>query len=170
MSASIYERDLLKSGGGPNLNASPPQPSINFDLDDLTNSSILEFLNQEKQCIDLDSVSDGDIESIFEEINRLSGDAPSDDQNVEKILREAEMLISKQELGQLEVPLPKSPKPLSQYRLDTDAKNDTIAKSPRKKLLNLERLSSESTPREMKNGGVLDRVDAIHVSLFLFFY
>lgn len=73
---------------------------IDLDSDDFTTSSILEFLNQEKQCLDLDNDTEVDVDSIFEEINRLSGDMNG--RNVEDILREAEMLISKQELGQLE--------------------------------------------------------------------
>lgn len=73
---------------------------LDLDSDDFTTSSILEFLNQEKQCLDLDNGTEVDVDSIFEEINRLSGDM--DGRNVEDILREAEMLINKQELGQLE--------------------------------------------------------------------
>lgn len=84
---------LIKSG-------SDSARHLELDGDDFTTSSILEFLNQEKQCLDLDSGTEVDVESIFEEINRLSGDM--DGRNVEDILREAEMLISRQELGQLE--------------------------------------------------------------------
>lgn len=73
---------------------------LDLDGDDFTTSSILEFLNQEKQCGDLDNGTEVDVESIFDEINRLSGDM--DGRNVEDILREAEMLIMRQELGQLE--------------------------------------------------------------------
>ena len=62
------------------------------DYDDFTNSSILEFLNQEQQCL-VDAVdSEIDIDSIFEEINRLSGDV--EDRNVEDILKEAEQLLN----------------------------------------------------------------------------
>lgn len=77
---------------------------LDLDGDDFTTSSILDFLNQEKQCLDLDNGTEVDVDSIFEEINRLSGDM--DGRNVEDILREAEMLISRQELGQLERPAP----------------------------------------------------------------
>lgn len=66
-----------------------------IDPDDMTNSSFLEFLNQEQQCLDNDNDSEVDIDSIFEEINRLSGD--SNERGVDEILREAELLLSKQE-------------------------------------------------------------------------
>lgn len=56
------------------------------------NSSIIEFLNQEQKCMDNDS--ELDIESIFEEINRLSDE--SDERSVDEILREAELLMFKQ--------------------------------------------------------------------------
>lgn len=72
-----------------------------------TTSSIFEFLQQERRCdgggATGEEDSELDIDSIFEEINRLSGDTRG--RCVEDILREAEALISKQELGQLEVPL-----------------------------------------------------------------
>lgn len=59
-------------------------------------SSIIEFLNQERKCLNpIDNDSELDIESIFEEINRLS--VGSDDRSVDDILREAEYLLCKQE-------------------------------------------------------------------------
>lgn len=59
-------------------------------------SSIIEFLNQEQKCLNpIDNDSELDIESIFEEINRLSDG--SDDRSVDEILREAEFLLCKQE-------------------------------------------------------------------------
>lgn len=84
------------------LESGPP------DDDLTTSSSIFEFLQQERRCDGGggaigDDDSELDIDSIFEEINRLSGDTRG--RCVEDILREAEALISKQELGQLEVPL-----------------------------------------------------------------
>ncbi|XP_059617143.1 centrosomal protein of 162 kDa isoform X2 [Phlebotomus argentipes] len=64
-------------------------------LDDLTSSSsLLEFLTHEQKCLEglLEGTStDVDIESIFEEINRLSDN--SDERSVEEILKEAEMLM-----------------------------------------------------------------------------
>lgn len=60
--------------------------------EDLTNSSIIEFLNQEKHClIDSDNMSELDVESIFDEINRLTVNA--DNRDVDEILREAENLM-----------------------------------------------------------------------------
>lgn len=90
----------------------PPMTSAGMESgpeDELTTtSSIFEFLQQERRCdggavMNGDDDSELDIDSIFEEINRLSGDTRG--RSVEDILREAEALISKQELGQLEVPL-----------------------------------------------------------------
>lgn len=68
--------------------------------DETTNgsSSIIEFLNQEQKCLipsEADLTSELDIDSIFEEINRLSDG--SDERSVDEILREAELLLSKQQ-------------------------------------------------------------------------
>lgn len=68
--------------------------------DDITNgnSSIIEFLNQEQKCLiptENDLTSELDIDSIFEEINRLSDE--SDERSVDEILREAELLLTKQQ-------------------------------------------------------------------------
>lgn len=61
-----------------------------------TSSSIIEFLNNEKECSNLaDNGSEIDIDSIFEEINRLSDE--SDERSVDEILREAELLLSNQQ-------------------------------------------------------------------------
>lgn len=66
--------------------------SSSLKNEDLTNSSILEFLNQEKHClVDSDNMSELDVESIFDEINRLTVNA--DDRDVDEILREAEHLM-----------------------------------------------------------------------------
>ncbi|XP_031621202.1 putative uncharacterized protein DDB_G0271606 isoform X2 [Contarinia nasturtii] len=75
------------------------QPSSS-NADDITNgsSSIIEFLNQEQKCLisnENDVASELDIDSIFEEINRLSDE--SDERSVDEILREAELLMSKQQ-------------------------------------------------------------------------
>ncbi|XP_055384996.1 centrosomal protein of 162 kDa [Condylostylus longicornis] len=74
--------------------------TTNADLDEF-NRSILEFLNKERECfkenlIDENS-SDLDVESIFEEINRLSD--KNDERSVEEILREAECLMKNQILN-----------------------------------------------------------------------
>lgn len=106
-----------------------------LDVEDITaNSSILEFLSAEQRC--LEDNSEVDIESLFEEINRLSGEVgePSN-RNVEDIdmlIKEAEMLMTKQEVGR-------------RTRL-TETKNKVSISS----------LSMESTPREMRIGGDLD--------------
>lgn len=75
----------------------PTQSTINGD--ETTNgSSIIEFLNQEQKSLiatEHDLASELDIDSIFEEINRLSDE--SDERSVDEILREAEMLLSKQQ-------------------------------------------------------------------------
>lgn len=60
-----------------------------------TSSSIIEFLNNERECLQLvENDSEVDIDSIFEEINRLSDE--SDERSMDEILREAELLLCKQ--------------------------------------------------------------------------
>lgn len=63
--------------------------------EDYTNSSILEFLNQENRCLDSDNMTELDVESIFDEINRLTVNT-SDDRDVDEILKEAEELMQNQ--------------------------------------------------------------------------
>lgn len=113
-----------------------------LDVEDITaNSSILEFLSQEQRC--LDDNSEVDIESLFEEINRLSGDVEQN-RNVEDIdmlIKEAEMLMTKQEMGKMDFSI-------------TEMKNKISGSV----------LSKESTPREMKVGGDLDCVESQKVS------
>lgn len=82
---------------GKNTTLSTQSQSMNGD--EITNgsSSIIEFLNQEQKCLhpsDNDLNSELDVDSIFEEINRLSDE--SDERSVDEILREAELLLSKQ--------------------------------------------------------------------------
>lgn len=68
----------------------------NSDVKTKTSSSIIEFLNNERECLQLvENDSEVDIDSIFEEINRLSDE--SDERSVDEILREAELLLSKQQ-------------------------------------------------------------------------
>lgn len=79
----------------------PPTHSTQYDENPLTtSSSIIEFLNHEQKCLVHDNDSELDIDSIFEEINRLSDD--SDERSVDEILREAEILLSRQEQLDLE--------------------------------------------------------------------
>lgn len=122
-------------------------------FDDITNSSIIEFLNQENQCYyDIDTTSEIEIESIFEEIHRLSGGGdntgttnPISDVNVEDILKEAERLITKRAQLELEVPLSTTSQ--------CSNKSNTIGH------LNQKSLSAESTPREMRIGNDVDKLD-----------
>lgn len=108
------------------------------DDDDITPTSILEFLNQEQNCLDSSAdASEADLDSIFAEINRLSGD--SNDRSVDELLREAEMLLSKQE-------------PL------VDGANTNLSEL-------LKTISEESTPREMKAGAELDQLELAKVHI-----
>lgn len=124
-----------------NISAVAPVSKL-LDIEDITaNSSILEFLSQEQRC--LDDNSEVDIESLFEEINRLSGDVEQS-RNVEDIdmlIKEAEMLMTKQETGKMDFPMSKMKNKISGSVL-----------------------SKESTPREMKHGGDLDCVESQKVS------
>ncbi|XP_055326690.1 uncharacterized protein LOC129580369 isoform X2 [Sitodiplosis mosellana] len=79
------------------LSMTQPQ-SANGDEITNGNSSIIEFLNQEQKCLiptENDLTSEVDVDSLFEEINRLSDE--SDERSVDEILREAELLLSKQQ-------------------------------------------------------------------------
>lgn len=121
----------------------PPLPSEHIDENLLTtSSSIIEFLNHEQTCLAHDNDSEMDIDSIFEEINRLSDD--SDERSVDEILREAEILLSRQEQFDLE-------------RSNGDAANDVVVDNEITCNLygkwrndeDLKPISEESTPREM---------------------
>lgn len=78
-------------------------PSIGDSIESTDNvdlnatNSIIEFLKNEKQCLTNGHSDDNelDIETIFDEINRLTDN--TDQRSVDEILREAEMLLSKQE-------------------------------------------------------------------------
>lgn len=107
--------------------------TINTETDDATPTSILEFLRQEQQCMDSGNDSDVDVDSIFEEINRLSGD--SEERSVDDLLREAELLLSKQEHLVVDC--------------GTNGKLGELLKT----------ISEESTPREMKFGADIDQLD-----------
>lgn len=118
-----------------------PQSSPGDDTATATNSSIIEFLNNEQQCLNADNESELDIDSIFEEINRLSDE--SDGRSVDEILREAELLLSKQEQYELESgngsEIVSDSEPVS-YNLLDRWKIDSHLKT----------ISEESTPREMR--------------------
>lgn len=136
----------------------PTVVASNKDYDDY--SSIMEFLNQEQQANAFDNNNDSevDIESLFEEINRLSTSGSicdtDIDRNVEDILREAEMLISKQELGQLNT--------VSTVPVSPHFKRNGLVKA-----LMTKTISMESTPREMQIGGDLEKLDVVSVLFFI---
>lgn len=121
----------------------PPLSSMqNTDENPLTcSSSIIEFLNHEKTCLVPDNDSEMDIDSIFEEINRLSDD--SDERSVDEILREAEILLSRQE--QLELERPNG----DEFHVDESITSNLFEKWKMDE--HLKPISEESTPREMKS-------------------
>lgn len=106
------------------------------DDEDTSPTSLMKFLNHEQECMNSGNDSDVDVDSIFEEINRLTGD--SEDRSVDDILREAELLLSKQENL-------------------VDGTNDTLGEI-------LKTISEESTPREMKSGAEIDQLEINKVS------
>lgn len=86
-----------QQGKSASISSAQPQ-SITGDETTNGGSSIIEFLNQEQKSLiatEHDLTSELDIDSIFEEINRLSDE--SDERSVDEILREAELLLSKQQ-------------------------------------------------------------------------
>lgn len=87
-----------QQGKSVSISSAQPQSSVNGDETTNGGSSIIEFLNQEQKSLiatEHDLTSELDIDSIFEEINRLSDE--SDERSVDEILREAELLLSKQQ-------------------------------------------------------------------------
>lgn len=106
------------------------------DDEDTTPTSLMKFLSHEQECLNSGNDSDVDVDSIFEEINRLSGD--SEDRSVDDILREAELLLSKQENL-------------------VDGPNGALGEA-------LKTISEESTPREMKFGAEIDQLEVNKVS------
>lgn len=114
-----------------------------LDVEDTANSSILEFLSQEQRCLSLDDNSEVDIESLFEEINRLSGDVEQNHnvEDIDMLIKEAELLMTKQDIGKMD---------FSMTQVDNKYSGSVLSK--------------ESTPREMKSGGDLDCVESQKVS------
>lgn len=104
---------------------------IDQEIDEI---SILEFLNNEQECTD---PSDLDIESIFEEINRLSDN--TDDRSVEVLMKEAEYLMMQDPLS------------LILEESEFSQSSDAVISTHRN-------ISKESTPREMRMGGAVDKV------------
>lgn len=125
--------------------------------DDITNgnSSIIEFLNQEQKCLiptENDLTSELDIDSIFEEINRLSDE--SDERSVDEILREAELLMTKQQ--QIESDLNRSEHGDDENDLEKAHLSNGLSESVN--LYNtwhfnehLETISEKTTPRTTKS-------------------
>lgn len=106
-----------QQGKSASISSAQPQSSINGDETTNGGSSIIEFLNQEQNSLiatEHDLTSELDIDSIFEEINRLSDE--SDERSVDEILREAELLLSKQQ--QIE-------SDLNQNENENDSENET---------------------------------------------
>lgn len=143
----------------------PPLHSTQYDENPLTtSSSIIEFLNHEQKCLVHDNDSELDIDSIFEEINRLSDD--SDERSVDEILREAEILLSRQEQLDLE-------------RSNGDEVGDyvVVGEEITSSLFekwkideHLKPISEESTPRDMKsqhsNNGPTDEITVSAIGRF----
>lgn len=125
--------------------------------DDITNgnSSIIEFLSQEQKCLiptENDLTSELDIDSIFEEINRLSDE--SDERSVDEILREAELLMTKQQ--QIESDLNRSEHGDDENDLEKSHLSNGLSESVN--LYNtwhfnehLETISEKTTPRTTKS-------------------
>lgn len=112
-------------------------PTGKIDHQEMDEISILEFLNNEQECFDTDQ-SDLDIESIFDEINRLSDN--NDDRSVEVLMKEAEFLMSQDPLSLILEE--------SEFSQSSDA---AVISTNRN-------ISKESTPREMRNGGAVEKV------------
>lgn len=148
--------------------------SIQIDENLLTTSnSIIEFLTHEQKCLAQDNGSELDIDSIFEEINRLSDD--SDERSMDEILREAEILLSRQEQFDLERSNGDDIADFSEH--DAEVTGDSLEKWKIDE--HLKPIFEESTPRDTKSPqNDNDSEDDIMVSTrhflrsfnFLFFY
>lgn len=111
----------------------------NQEIDEI---SILEFLNNEQECFDTDQ-SDLDIESIFEEISRLSDN--TDDRSVDVLMKEAEFLMMQDPLSLILEE--------SEFSQSSDVVISTHTN-----------ISKESTPRDLRSGCSAEKVR------FLFFF
>lgn len=139
-----------------NATHSSQQHSMNGDDNTNGSNSIIEFLNQEQKCLmpsENDLNSELDIDSIFEEINRLSDE--SDERSVDEILREAELLLSKQQ--QIECDLNHSEHEETEKEVG-DATECNNGSSESVNLYNqwhfnehLETISEKTTPRNTKS-------------------
>lgn len=137
--AANKQIDLSSSRGNNTCRAAKANHLDNNE--DYTSSSIIEFLNQERQQNDDENDnSDVDIESIFDEINRLSKTSDGD-KSVDEILKEAEILLS----------IPIKLKSVNDETLFLKA-GDTVTNKFQRLVLTEKtaNLSEESTPREMR--------------------
>lgn len=142
---------------GKDASLSTQPQSANGDEITNGNSSIIEFLNQEQKCLiptENDLTSELDIDSIFEEINRLSDE--SDERSVDEILREAELLLSKQQ--QIESDLNRSEHDDDNSGKDLDEIRELNGTGESVNLYNswhfnehLETISEKTTPRNTKS-------------------
>lgn len=130
------------------------QKQIIVATDETTkNSSIIEFLNNEQKCLNLEeNDSELDIDSIFEEINRLSDE--SDERSVDEILREAELLMTKQQ--QIESDLNRSEHGDDEKNLNETHKSNGLSESVNLYDTwhfngHLETISEKTTPRTTKS-------------------
>lgn len=114
-----------QQGKSVSISSAQPQSSLNGDETTNGGSSIIEFLNQEQKSLiatEHDLTSELDIDSIFEEINRLSDE--SDERSVDEILREAELLLSKQQC--IESDLNQNDEDESENETKTDDASDGV--------------------------------------------
>lgn len=139
---------------------STQQQSLNGDDNTNGSNSIIEFLNQEQKCLissENDLTSELDIDSIFEEINRLSDE--SDERSVDEILREAELLLSKQQ--QIESNLNRSELDDAEQQEEKEFDDATESNGLSENSVNaynkwhfnehLDTISEKSTPRNTKS-------------------
>lgn len=121
--------------------------------DEITNgsSSIIEFLNQEQNCLisnENELASELDIDSIFEEINRLSDE--SDERSVDEILREAESLLLKQQ--QFESDLNRGEHDIDKANCESNGLSDNVNLENTWHFNDrLETISERTTPRNTKS-------------------
>lgn len=145
---------------GKNVLLTSQQQSLNGDENTNGSSSIIEFLNQEQKSLiptENDLTSELDIDSIFEEINRLSDE--SDDRSVDEILREAELLLSKQQ--QIESDLNHSDHAEESKEDEHDGDDDAIESNGLSESIHsygkwhfnehLDTISEKTTPRNTKS-------------------
>lgn len=129
-------------------------------MDEITTSSVIEFLNQEKNCMkmagcgkvdaDTEDNSEVDIESIFDEINRLSVRIGDEKRGVEEIIREAENLILNQEPIMLKcTEVVNEPRLCSDVHSEAAANGTTCSVHPERE--EVKSVPKEATSREIES-------------------